>query len=258
MQPAGSAVRRFGADPTDLDVAFGACPGDAQATAVLARCSGTDAAGVQGWTLPRRLQALLAVRCAAEADDGGSVATAPCTTATLACPACAARFEIELPLARCLQPVDDTPLHLHTAAGTPLRVRLPTGSDLQAWRDLPQPDEAALAAQLLIEVDGRTPAAGYRPAPDVVAAVADALAERDPFTVLPVQAACPDCGHVQEADIDLQALLLRDLAAQQRRLLAEITALARAFHWSEAQILALPAWRRAHYLASLDAAGALA
>lgn len=256
MQPAGPAVRSFGTAPTDLDVAFGARPDDVQATDVLARCCGTDAASVQGWSLPRRLQALLAVRCAAEADGPGSGDTAPCTPATLACPACAARFEIELPLARCRQPVDDTPLSLHTADGTPLHVRLPTGSDLQAWRALPHPDEAALAAHLLLDLDGRAPPAGYVPAPDVVTAVADALAERDPFTVLPVQAACPDCGHLQEADIDLQALLLRDLAAQQRRLLAEITALARAFHWSEAQILALPAWRRAHYLASIDAAGA--
>lgn len=253
MHPHGHALRRFGTAATDLDVAFGACPDDVQATEVLARCSGADATCVQGWTLPRRLQALLAVRCGPHADDQET-----CTPATLACPACTARFEIELPLARCRQPVDDTPLPLRTATGTPLLVRLPTGDDLLAWRGLPQPDEAALAAQLLLEVDGRAPAAGFVPDPELVAAVAEALAARDPCTVLPVQAACPECGHTQEADIDLQALLLRDLAAQQRRLLAEVTALARAFHWSEAQILALPAWRRAHYLASIESAGALA
>jgi hypothetical protein len=35
-------------------------------------------------------------------------------------------------------------------------------------------------------------------------------------------------------------------------LLHDLAHIAHAFHWSEAQILALPAWRRARYLAHID------
>jgi hypothetical protein len=82
--------------------------------------------------------------------------------------------------------------------------------------------------------------------------LAAALAEHEKAIALQAEAACPECQRTHCADIDLETLLLADFAARQRQLLAEVAALAHAFHWTEAQILALPAWRRAHYLARLD------
>jgi len=38
-------------------------------------------------------------------------------------------------------------------------------------------------------------------------------------------------------------------------MLDEVLQLASAFHWSEAEILALPRWRRAHYLQQIAARG---
>lgn len=236
-------ARPFGSATTDLDVAFGACPADVVATEVLARCVAADTRAVQGWTLARRLQALLAVR---RADDAEA-----CVSAAVVCGACGSGFEFDLPLARCVQTVDERPLQLDTAAGAQLSVRLPQGGDLAAWRAAGQHDEFALAASLVLAVDGVAPTPGFVPTADAVEAIAEQLAERDPFTAMQVRAACPDCGYDNAADVDLEALLLRGFALQQRRLLDEVATLARAFHWSEAQILALPAWRRAHYLARL-------
>jgi len=241
------AVRAFGSAATDLDVAFGPRPADALATEVLARCVGEDAATVERWTLARRLQALLAVRCAEAADAAVS--------ATVACTACGGRFEIELPLARCVQDVDETPLTLTPAPGRRLSVRLPQAADLAAWRATAADDEATLAARLVLAVDGQAPAPDFVPTAGEVEAIAEQLAARDPFTALQVEAACPDCGHGNAADVNLEQLLLHDFAALQRRLLDEVATLARAFHWSEAQILELPAWRRAHYLARVSALG---
>lgn len=245
MHLQASAIRAFGSASTDLDVAFGPHPSDTLATEVLVRCTGEDAATVRRWTLARRLQALLAVRCADAADARAS--------ATLTCAACGGRFEIDLPLAGCLQPVDETPLQVPLPAGPCVTVRLPTADDLAAWRAAAQPDEPTLAASLVLTIDGQAPVPGLQLETATVDAIAEALAARDPFTALQVQAPCPDCGHDNMADLALDTLLLRDFAAQQRQLLDDVTVLARAFHWSEAQILALPAWRRAHYLARIDA-----
>lgn len=223
-------MRPFGLAAADLDVAFGRAPEQA-ATALLARCTGHDEATVHGWTLARRLQALLAVRLA---DDPKAQADA-----AVRCHACGEAFEFSLPLAPCLAEVDDSPLEWTAPDGRRLVLQLPRAADLEAWRGL---DEAAIAARM---AGTEVPAPWQAP-------LAAALAERDPLSALAVEAACPACGHVHDVEVDLQSLLLAHFGARQRRLLDEVATLARAFHWSEAQILALPAWRRAHYLAGIE------
>lgn len=231
-------ARTFGSDAADLDVRFGGQPADDVVTALLQRCLGEAPDTLQGWSLARRFQALLALRCAE--DPTASAAAA------LRCSRCGGSFELELPLAACRQPVDDGPLPLALADGRQLQLRLPTAQDLQHWRTQGQPDAAALAASLVqpaVPLDAT-----------VLEQVADQLAQRDPFTALQLDAACPDCGQVHAAELDLEALLLQHFAQRQQRLLDEVATLARAFHWTEAQILALPAWRRAFYLSRAEPA----
>lgn len=236
-----ASVRPFGHAAADLDVAFAAPVSEEAATAVLAACTGCDAGVVRGWTLARRLQALLAVRLADDPD-----ARVP---AVLRCAACGEAFELDFELAHCRADVDETPIEWTAPDGQRLPLRLPTAADLQGWRQAAVHDEGRLAAALLARPETELPA-------DWLAPLAEALAERDPFTALQVPAPCPDCGHANAAHIDLQALLLADFAVRQRRLLDDVTTLARAFHWSEAQILDLPAWRRGYYIARV--AGGLA
>lgn len=231
-------VRPYGQAAADLDVAFaGQSPEDA-ATALLAACTGVDAAALRGWTLARRLQSLLSVRLA---DD--PAARAP---AVVHCAACGDRFELDFELARCRTDVDESPIDWTAPDGLRWPLRLPTAADLQHWRQAALGDERHIAAALLARPEDELP-------DEWLAPLADALASRDPFTALQVQAPCPDCGHANTADVDLEALLLAEFAARQRRLLDDVATLARAFHWSEAQILELPAWRRAHYIARVDA-----
>ncbi|MFY9509945.1 MAG: hypothetical protein WAQ05_03095 [Rubrivivax sp.] len=231
--------RAFGTEATDLDLRFGRRPAEAVVTDLLQRCLGEDTATLQRWTLARRFQALLALRCADEPEARASLA--------LHCSACGSAFEFELPLAACQQTVDETPLAVPLADGRLLQLRLPDADDLQRWRAQGQPDEHTLAASLLLQ-----PAEALDTTD--IENIAEQLAQRDPFTALRLQADCPDCGQAHAPEIDIEALLLRDFAARQQRLLDEVATLARAFHWSEAQILALPAWRRAFYLSRVDAA----
>jgi hypothetical protein len=53
-------------------------------------------------------------------------------------------------------------------------------------------------------------------------------------------------------EVDVAALTLARLAAVQRRTIEEVHVLARRYHWSEAEVLAVPPRRRARYLALLD------
>ena len=59
---------------------------------------------------------------------------------------------------------------------------------------------------------------------------------------------CPECGAVFDATLDPAAVLWERICADAPRLLGEVAALARAFGWSESQILALSDARRDAYL----------
>jgi predicted RNA-binding Zn-ribbon protein involved in translation (DUF1610 family) len=75
-----------------------------------------------------------------------------------------------------------------------------------------------------------------------------ALAAVDPLAEVEITGTCPDCGAPLAAAYDLVAGWLTALRQRARALLEEIHLLALRYHWSEAQILRLPASRRKAYL----------
>jgi hypothetical protein len=129
------------------------------------------------------------------------------------------------------------------ADGRHATVRHPTGDDLQAWRGAAwasrQDAVAAMLAALCVDGDV---------GPDDEDAVAEALAARDPLVAFTVSCACPSCGAAHDLPVDVEGVALARLAARQRAMLREIHALASAYGWSEAAILAIAPERRARYL----------
>jgi hypothetical protein len=75
-----------------------------------------------------------------------------------------------------------------------------------------------------------------------------ALEALDPAAHVELELLCPSCGTPTVRDFDVAVFVWREIEARIPRLLREVTELARAFHWSEHDILALPAPRRAYYL----------
>ena len=245
-------ARAFGSDPAHADVAFGSADRASTVTAVLAACV-VDGQGralsedeAWDWTLSQRLQALIAVRIAS-----GEAA-----------------IELQAPCAQCGEAMS-LGLDLHALAGEPaaprfawrdahgaeLSLRLPRGRDLQCWVRGGVQSHEALAASLIEAVDGRPPNADDVPQAEALPALDDAFEAHDPLTALRLQARCPACAHDNSVACDLEAVLVAGLARTQAALLDEVLRLASAVHWSEQQILALPRWRRAHYLRRLDAGG---
>ena len=57
---------------------------------------------------------------------------------------------------------------------------------------------------------------------------------------------------MDEVAVDLEALALRRLYARQDALLATVHRLASRYGWTESEVLAVPARRRARYLALIE------
>lgn len=166
------------------------------------------------------------------------------------CRHCGERLAFTLDVAELLHgaPPDDaadTTLPTTTIAG--LRVRAPSLRDLAAVVDLTPEDAAdALLARCTL--------AGQAAALDGAARaqVDEALETLDPQADLAFTLNCVACGQQDTAQLDTAALLWDEIMARAGALMNEVHSLAGAYGWSEAQILALPAVRRAHYLALVE------
>lgn len=80
------------------------------------------------------------------------------------------------------------------------------------------------------------------------AAIGLAIETRDPGAIVTVKLTCPACGADEICVLDPPSFLWRRLESDARRLLYQVHALARAYGWREADVLALTARRRQRYL----------
>lgn len=242
---AAFAARAFASEAADLAVRIDPQQPVESIDALLAGClrsvgdaplAAASQQRLRNWSVARRLDALIAIRLA------GGVATEPIP---LRCPRCGEPFEIGLDLAAC-RPAETPERIDFEVDGRRFEARCPTGDDHARWQ-AERPSLRLVAGDLL---DTRT-----EPDDAVVAGLDAALARHDPARELPVSTACPACAHAVETSVNLETQLLHAFAAEQRAWLREIAAVARNYPWSEADIAAMPAWRRRFYLARADDLG---
>ncbi|HEX8262341.1 MAG TPA: hypothetical protein VF547_05650, partial [Allosphingosinicella sp.] len=111
-----------------------------------------------------------------------------------------------------------------------------------------------IAAEAAGGVEAARELLAERTAPQAPAAararVAEMLEALDPGADTTIEVPCPHCGREQELRLDPAAFVWEELAARAPRILRDVADLARAYHWSERDILAMPAARRAFYLAA--------
>jgi hypothetical protein len=126
-----------------------------------------------------------------------------------------------------------------------------------AWRSPDSRDLAAAAAAGDAEAAERVlleRCAGSADLPaEVRAVVVRAMAEADPLAEVLVDVSCPACGEAFVADVDVAGYVWAELRARALRLLREVDVLARAYGWTEAEVLALGDRRRAAYLELAEA-----
>ena len=167
------------------------------------------------------------------------------------CPRCAESLDVGLSTeALAVESPDDDAfeaLSLIEVDGARYRLRPVHSRDLAAVVGLEDPREArrVLALRCLAPIDAAAPDA---PDDRLVEVAAQRMGQLDPQADLFASLDCPNCDHAWEAPIDIGLVLIHEVETAADRLLAEIHDLAHAYHWSEAEILALPAHRRQTYL----------
>ena len=159
--------------------------------------------------------------------------------ATAACPACGEQAEFS---------VDTRALAARAAGAKPGKWRPPDSTDVAAAAAT---GDAEAAERVLLE----RCAGSAELSPEERAAVVAAMAEADPLAEVLVDVSCPVCGEDFVADLDIGAFVWADVRSRAQRLLLEVDALARAYGWTEAEVLALGERRRGAYL-QLAGAGA--
>jgi len=191
------------------------------------------------------------------------------------CPACGSSAEVEFSVGDLpLQPVEPPPNR---------EVRLPGGGSA-VLRPLTAADHEAFAAERRLDAASRTLAALSRvivsldskglndakewkvsrhskPAgaaeltnlsPEDLAALEQALDAASPEE-LRLDLRCPDCAQPLAAPFEVCSFVFAELRQHSATLLDDVHALARAYHWSERDILRLPLRRRLAYLMRIEA-----
>jgi len=239
-------LRRFGTQLEDLRVDLTGNDRPHAITNILECCTVPGVGRDFSWDLPigKRIECLLVLA----ALDGAEQ-----VDADLRCPSCRQMLEVTLTVEELLEggrAAADATIEVEVD-GTTRRFRRPTGRDQLAWMKQAYPDEESVRLEMVASLavtDGAVSGAELAP-------VEAALDRADPLLRSAVLAECPDCGQSAEHEIDLAGFALGRLRRSQDMLFETVHLLASRYHWSEADILNIPEWRRARYVAMLDGRG---
>lgn len=127
-----------------------------------------------------------------------------------------------------------------------LRFRVPCSRDLAKIAEAPNVEGARERLLDLCRLEQQAPRQAELAT--LLAEVEAGLAALDPAADITLAFACESCGHRWTAAFDIGALLWEEIEARARAILTEIHGLARAYGWTEPEILALSPQRRAAYL----------
>jgi len=171
------------------------------------------------------------------------------------CPDCGERLEFVFPVRdlvadgaeqvaehRCEIDALQVSFRLPSPADVALAARLPT---LAAGRQMllqrcvvsVKKDEGVLA---LSELSAST-----------LESIEDGMAGADPQGACSIALTCPACGNAWESPMDIGSFVWREIDSWAERMMDDISILARAYGWSEAQILGMSQIRRRRYLERL-------
>lgn len=200
------------------------------------------------WTLHKRLQGLLAattISCGQNAD-----LTIRCANA-----ACLKPVDIDIDFLAFANTNDVRSFEWSAAEGINLLIDLPTGEDQYQWseaevlrdRDM----QKKIATSLVRKINGNTPTPDWQISDEWLASLSEEFERQDPLTALKLTTNCPECSQQIDVDFDLEGMLLQKLKLKQKIVFEQIHHLASAYHWSEKEIIEMPSWRRAYYLAQL-------
>jgi len=131
-----------------------------------------------------------------------------------------------------------------------IEFRLPTGGDLVAIASETDPEQAQqmLLQRCLQTVTYQGHPVSHGLPPVVLERLIDAIADLDLQADIQFVLDCPACGHHWSLGFDIASFLLGELQVWAYRLLQDVHRLARAYGWSESDIVGLSPTRRQLYV----------
>jgi hypothetical protein len=207
-----------------------------RALALLAAGTGIAAAELATWDVGRRDRALLQMLVA----WGGR----HCSSRAF-CPACNEAVQVDFDVAVMSATASPAPTAV-IVEGVEIAWRLPTAGELAALSADLSLEEAR--AELLRRCLG-----GADLTEEATAAVLQTLAAADPLADIELCLECPACDNQWGLGFDATVFLWTLVEEMARSLLHDVHRLARAYGWTELEILALSPRRRAAYLELCEA-----
>jgi hypothetical protein len=128
--------------------------------------------------------------------------------------------------------------------GTRINGRLPNGSDQEAVAEIARSDPDGAAGLILQRCVDQL----EKLSDEQLSELREEMARRDPQLDTDFDAHCPECGNDFTVHFDIQDFLLSEISAASRQLYRQVHTLAWYYHWSEAEILAMPLQKRRVYL----------
>ena len=201
--------------------------------------------GLDRWSIGQRDACLLRVYAAT---FGSRIA------GTATCPHCGEKLDVVFDVADICNPYGDSREEFELTIGAPtyhVVFRLPSSADLRGASACESHEAArrALAERCVVAAEREGEPIAVATLPDeIIAAMGEAMAERDPQSDIRLDMTCPACGQGWQVIFDIADFLWSAVAARTRQLIVDVHTLALAYGWREADILAMSATRRQMYL----------
>jgi hypothetical protein len=212
---------------------------------LVAACAPADWDTVVQWPVGRRDGLLLQLR---QAIFGTNLEN------TAFCPGCSEQVEWEMKTTHLLVsiPLESREIPVFTLDSAPfnLRFRLPNTQDFFDKTALQHPFQLTRNCILGAEKNGTSCAAVDLP-DKVLQEVDNRMEAEDPQANLTFQLQCPSCQQLWENVFDIMTYLWIEIDNWAKHLLQEVFVLARAFGWSERDIISMSSTRRQFYLEML-------
>ena len=169
------------------------------------------------------------------------------------CPKCGERLELAFSTQDLLnQTSEPEPLRLNSGSYE-VNYRVPTTADLLAVAGDPgQARELLLDRCIEAHSEGVAVPASALP-DEVVKILGQKMADADPQADVQIVLDCPACSHHWPTVFDILSYLWGEIEDWAQRLLHDVHSLARAYGWSERDILSMSATRRRLYLEMVGA-----
>ena len=167
------------------------------------------------------------------------------------CPQCAEPIEWETDIEdiRLQEVLPESPTRILELEedGFKIEFRLPNSYDMLAA--VSNPDGAKLMSRCILKIKQDKNEYSFEELPQkIIEGISECMSIADPQADIKMVLSCPGCKNQWEAPFDILHYLWIEIESWAKRIIKEVAVLARAFGWSEKEILNLSPQRRQLYL----------